>query len=90
MLDSKHGSGQSIDCAAQSMDPCFDMDCPLNPWTAQTEGCKAWIWASHGLTGTITIAVATRVEGTWLSRKQRGHIYHLLVIEKSLLNFVNC
>ena len=40
---------------------------PDNPWTAQTEGLKAWIWATHGLTWTkhgFTIAKATRVEGT--------------------------
>ena len=65
MLGSKHGSGQSTDCAAQSMDPCFEqqsMDCPLNPWIAQTEECKAWIWAIHGLIWTkhrFAIAVAT-------------------------------
>ena len=23
MLGAKHGSGQSVDCTAQSMDPCF-------------------------------------------------------------------
>ena len=49
MLGSKHVFGQSTDCAAQSMDLCFEqqsMDCPLNPWTVQTE---AWIWAIHGL-----------------------------------------
>ena len=43
MLGSKHGSGQSMDCAAQSMDPCFEqqsMDCLLNPWTARMKGAK--------------------------------------------------
>ena len=65
MFGSKHGSGQSMDCAAQSMDLCFEqqsMDCLLNPRITQTEGSKAWIWVIHGLTWTkcgITIAVAT-------------------------------
>ena len=65
MLGSKHGFGQFTDCAAQSIDLCFEkqsMDCPLNPRTSQTEGCKALIWAIHGLTWTkrgFAIAVAT-------------------------------
>ena len=43
MLCAKYGSGQSMDCAAQSMDPCFaqqSMDCLLNPWIAQTRDSK--------------------------------------------------
>ena len=40
-----------MDCAAQSMDPCFaqpSIDCPLNPWIAQTRELsmdltKPWI-----------------------------------------------
>ena len=46
MLGSEHGSGQSMDCAAQSMELCFEqqsMDCSLNPRIIQTEGSKAWI-----------------------------------------------
>ena len=43
MLCANYGSGQSMDCAAQSMDPCFaqqSMDCLLNPWIAQTRDSK--------------------------------------------------
>ena len=78
-VGSKHGSRQSMDCTAQSMDLCFEqrsMDCPLNPWTAQTEGMdlgnpwidldKLWIRYSCGY---------HRVEGTWLLRKERSRTY---------------
>ena len=53
MLCANHGSGQSMDCAAQSMDPCFaqqSMDCPLNPWIAQTRDSKYGSRPNHGWT----------------------------------------
>ena len=43
MLCAKHGFAQSMDCAVQSMDPCFvqrSMNCLLNPWIAQYEKRK--------------------------------------------------
>ena len=52
MLGSKRGFGQSMDGTVQSVDPCFtqqSVDCPLIPWSAQTEGRKAWIQAIRGL-----------------------------------------
>ena len=51
LLCANHGSGQSMDCAAQSMDPCFaqqSMDCPLNPWIAQTRNSKYGSRPNHG------------------------------------------
>ena len=38
MLGAKHGFAQSMDCAAQTMDPYFarqSMDCARNPWIAR-------------------------------------------------------
>ena len=71
MLGSKRGFGQSMDRTAQSVDPSIaqlSMDCLLIPWSAQTEGRKAWIQAIHGLNRTkrvFAVAVAP-------SRKGRG------------------
>ena len=41
MLGAKYGLAQSMDCAAQTMDPYFArqfIDCARNPWI-----CKLWI-----------------------------------------------
>ena len=47
-----HGIAQSMDRAAQSMDPRFarrSIDCLLNPWIAHHERRKAWICAIQEL-----------------------------------------
>ena len=55
MLCANYGSGQSMDCAAQSMDPCFaqqSMDCLLmQSMDRANEGLEVWISAKplmHG------------------------------------------
>ena len=71
MLGSKRGFGQSMDGTAQSVDSCFaqqTMDCPLIPWSAQTEGRKAWIQANHGLKRTKRVFAVAAAP----SRKGRG------------------
>ena len=50
MLCANYGSGQSMDCAAQSMDPCFaqqSMDCLLNPSIARTRESKHGSQPNH-------------------------------------------
>ena len=71
MLGSKHGFEQSMDGTAQSVEPCFEqqsMDCLLIPWSAQTEGRKAWIQAIHGLKRTKRVFAVAAAP----SRKGRG------------------
>ena len=71
MLGSKRGFEQSMDGTAQSVDPCFaqqSMDCSLIPWSAQTEGRKAWIQAIHGLKRTKRVFAVAAAP----SRKGRG------------------
>ena len=66
MLGSKRGFEQSMDGTVQSVDPCFaqqSVDCPLIPWSAQTEGRKVWIHAIHGLKRVFAVAAAPSRKG---------------------------